>query len=290
MRTLVTGAAGQLGREVTRRFAKYGPVVALRRNGLDITDHEAVLTAVGEAAPDVILNCAAYNNVDGAEDDPVTAMRVNAFAVRSLATAARERDAVLVHYGTDFVFDGDASEPYAESVPPGPQSVYATSKLLGEWFAVGAPRHYILRVESLFGGGAERTDPGDPPLGSTLDRMVNALEAGRPISGFTDRIVSPSYVPDVAAATAVLVATSSAPGLYHCVNTGHASWYDVALAAARRLGREALLSPITMADVNTPAARPRYCALSNDKILGAGAVMPRWEDALERYLKARQAS
>ena len=169
----------------------------------------------------------------------MTAMRVNAFAVRSLATAARERDAVLVHYGTDFVFDGDASEPYAESVPPGPQSVYATSKLLGEWFAVGAPRHYILRVESLFGGGAERTDPGDPPLGSTLDRMVNALEAGRPISGFTDRIVSPSYVPDVAAATAVLVATSSAPGLYHCVNTGHASWYDVALAAARRGGGRA---------------------------------------------------
>ncbi len=290
MRTLVTGAAGQLGREVTRGFARYGSVVALRRDGLDITDHPAVLAAVADAEPDLILNCAAYNNVDGAEDDPLPAMRVNAMAVRSLATAARECDAILVHYSSDFVFDGEASEPYRESAAPGPQSVYATSKLLGEWFAAGAPRHYVLRVESLFGGGAERTDPGEGPLGSTLDRMVDALEADRPIRGFTDRIVSPSYVPDVAAATAVLVTGASAPGLYHCVNTGQASWFDVALATARRLGREALLSPITMADVDMPAARPRYCALSNEKILAAGAVMPRWEDALERYLEARQAS
>ncbi len=289
MKTLVTGAAGQLGREVSRRFADHGPVVACGRADLDVTDHRAVLTAVAEARPDLLVNCAAYNNVDGAEDDPFTAMQVNAFAVRSLATAAREHDATLVHYGTDFVFDGEASTPYVESATPGPQSVYATSKLLGEWFAAGARRYYVLRVESLFGGGVEPVEPDGRPLGSTLDRMVDALEAGRPIKGFTDRVVSPSYVPDVAAATASLVTRPADTGVYHCVNSGRASWFDVALTTARHLGKQDLLSPITMAEVETPAARPRFCALSNAKILGAGVQMPPWEDAVLRYLRARGA-
>ena len=286
---LVTGASGQLGLGISRLFAQRGRVVALSRAQLDITDHEAVLFAAREAQPTVILNCAAYNDVDGAETDPVTAMQVNGFGVRSLAAAARETGAVLVHYGTDFVFDGEADHPYDESTPPAPQSVYATSKLLGEWFARETPRHYVLRVESLFGGGAEVVGPSARRLGSTLDRMVDAMLAARPVRGFTDRTVSPSYVPDVAAATHALVSSSAAVGLYHCVNTGRATWFEVALAAARRLGCEAGLSPITMDEVTMRAARPRYCALSNAKITAAGARMPPWEDALERYLAMRSA-
>jgi len=288
MTTLVTGAAGQLGREVARRFAARGRVVPLTRRELDITDHAAVRRAFETARPDVVVNCAAYNDVDGAEDDPVTAMAVNGVAVRSLASAARADGVTLVHYGTDFVFDGTAARPYPETAPPGPQSVYATSKLLGEWFAAGAPRSYVLRVESLFGGGAETTAVGERALGSTLDRMVDALLADRPIRGFTDRTVSPSYVPDVAAATLALLDARAEPGLYHCVNTGRATWYEVARAAAARLGREALLSPLTMDEMRTPAARPRYCALANEKIVAAGAAMPSWEDALDRYLALRQ--
>ena len=287
MKTLVTGAAGQLGLESSRLFAQGGEVVALPRARLDIGDHEAVLQIVRETRPDVILNCAAYNDVDGAESDPVAAMQVNAFGVRSLAAAARETGAVLVHYGTDFVFDGTAVRPYDESASPRPQSVYATSKLLGEWFARGTPRHYVLRVESLFGGGAEAAELTARPLGSTVDRMVDAMLAGRPVDGFTDRTVSPSYVPDVAAATRSLIMGHAVVGLYHCVNTGRATWFDVAQAAARRLGCESLLSPITMRDVQMLAARPRYCALSNDKIVAAGATMPTWENALDRYLAAR---
>lgn len=290
MTTLVTGAAGQLGREVGRRFAGHGEVVALARADLDITDHEAVLAAMREIHPDVLVNCAAYNDVDGAEDDPVTAMRVNGFAVRSLALASSEVGATLVHYGTDFVFDGTATRPYAETATPGPRSVYATSKLLGEWFAGAAPRHFVVRVESLFGGGAEVTSPGERRLGSTLDRMVDALQADRAIKGFTDRTVSPSYVPDVVAATLHLVTRQAAAGLYHCVNSGRATWFEVAMAAARRLGRETLLSPITMDEVETRAARPRYCALANDKICATGATMPTWQDALTRYLDARSKS
>ncbi len=118
MKALVTGAAGQLGLELTRVFALDGEVVALPHARLDICDHEAVLQAMRETRPDVILNCAAYNDVDGAETDPVAAMQVNGFGVRSLAAAAREAGAVLVHYGTDFVFDGTADHPYDESASP----------------------------------------------------------------------------------------------------------------------------------------------------------------------------
>ena len=288
MTTLVTGASGQLGLEISRRFGRDGDVVAMTRAQLDITDHGAVLAAVARARPDVIVNCAAYNDVDGAETNPVTAMTVNGLAVRSLAAAARETGATLVHYSTDFVFDGQASRPYDECAEPAPQSVYASSKLLGEWFATGTPRHYVLRVESLFGGGAESPRPAGRRLGSTLDRIVDTLLDGRPVTGFTDRTVSPSYVPDVAAATQMLVSGPAPVGLYHCVNGGLATWFEVAQVAASRLGCESLLSPVTSDTVEMRAARPRFCALSNEKIVSAGARMPAWEDALDRYLVARR--
>ena len=287
MKILVAGAGGQLGLEITRVFAEEGRVVALSRAALDISDHDAVFRIARDTKPDVIVNCAAYNDVDGAETDPVTAMNVNGLGVRWLAKAANETGAVFVHYGTDFVFDGDTNEPYGEMSAPGPQSVYATSKLVGEWFAGVTPRHYVLRLESLFGGGAEEEQVGRR-LGSSLDRMVDAMLEGRPVNGFTDRIVSPSYVPDVAAATLKLFRRGAEAGIYHCVNSGLATWFEVAQLAARQLGSESVLSRMTLDEVRFVAARPRYCALSNRKLAAAGVSMPRWEDALGRYLAVRQ--
>ena len=127
------------------------------RQQLDLTDHERVLGLVGEVQPSVIVNCAGYNDVDGAEEAAVDALTVNALAVRSLARAAAAAGATLVHYTTDFVFDGTATTPYVEEQRPNPQSIYAMSKLMGEWFATDAPRHYVLRVESLFGGSSDRS-------------------------------------------------------------------------------------------------------------------------------------
>ena len=184
MRALVTGAGGQLGRTVAQVFAAQGyDVVPLARADLDLTDDARVRAAVADLGPGAILNCAAYNDVDGAEDDPVTALAVNAFGVRSLARAAAGVDATLVHYGTDFVFDGTACEPYGEDDAPNPQGVYAASKLLGEWFARGA-RHYVLRVESLFGGGALAPGADGRRLGSSLDRIADALLDGREVRAF----------------------------------------------------------------------------------------------------------
>ena len=286
MKVLVTGVGGQLGRTLARVFATAGDVVPLARADLDLTNAAAVRAAVGETCPDVVLNCAAYNAVDGAEDDAVAALDVNAFGVRSLARAAAGVDAVLVHYGTDFVFDGTASEPYGEDDAVNPRSVYAMSKLLGEWFAQGA-RHYVLRVESLFGGAALDHGAGGRRLGSSLDRIADALLDGREVRAFVDRVVSPSYVDDVAAATLALVRGAPAHGLYHCVGSGHATWYDVATELAECLGVEPAIRAITLDDLQLRAPRPRFCALSNRKLAAAGIEMPHWRDAVARYARIR---
>lgn len=288
MRTLVTGAGGQLGRTLARVFAAEGDVVPLARADLDLTDDAAVRAAVGDARPDVVLNCAAYNAVDRAEDDPVTALAVNAFGVRSLARAAADAGATLVHYGTDFVFDGSASEPYGEDGAVNPRSVYAMSKLLGEWFAQGA-RHYVLRVASLFGGALEPGADGRR-LGSSLDRIADALIEGREVRAFVDRVVSPSYVDDVAAATASLVRTAPAHGLYHCVGSGRATWFDVAAELAGRLGVESAVRGVTLDELKLRAPRPRFCALSNRKLAAAGVEMPHWRDAVARYARTRRGA
>ena len=182
-------------------------VSAHTRSTLDVTNASAVSQAVKAAAPDVIVNCAAFNDVDGAEDHATEALAVNAFAVRNLARAAEDAGARLVHYSTDFVFDGSATAPYTEEHRPSPRGTYAASKLLGEWFAMEAPCAYVLRVESLFGSPANWTGRR-----GTLDGMVANLEQGREVRAFTDRIVSPGYVVDIAAATRHLILVGRAAG------------------------------------------------------------------------------
>jgi len=276
---IVVGATGRLGAAVVEAFADR-PVLALTRGQLDITDPEAVGRRIAGAAPGVVINCAAFNDVDGAEDRCDAALDVNAFAVRSLARAAAEAGAALVHYGTDFVFDGRAASPYRETDRPNPQSVYASSKLLGEWFAADVPRHYVLRVESLFGG---------PEARSSIDRILEALLAGRPARVFVDRVVSPTYVEDCAMATEALLARDAPPGLYHCVNAGHTSWYELAREVARQAGVEPRLEPVSVASVTLKARRPTYCALAIDKLRSVGIEMPTWQDAIRRHLEARRA-
>lgn len=273
------GAAGQLGQAMAARFAAERPTVALTRGELDLRDAHAVRARVAEIAPDAIVNCAGFNQVDLAETRIEDAMEANAFAVLTLARAATEASAALVHYSSDFVFDGTIDRPYTEEDQPAPQSVYAASKLLGEWFAAETPSHYVLRVESLFGGVSLRK--------SSLDRIIDATVQGGPVKAFVDRVVSPSYAWDIVDATRAIVETRPPAGTYHCVNTGAATWYDLALEVRRQLGVDAAIEPITFADVRLPAARPKYCALSNAKLLAAGISMPSWQDGIARELAGR---
>lgn len=278
MKVLVTGARGQLAGAIIEAYKDGAQVLAYSREVLDIADFDAVMARTQVDTPDVIINCAAYTNVDGAEDEADKALIANAFAVRVLARASQEVGAMLVHYSTDFVFDGKTTRPYVEDDVPNPQSAYGQSKLLGEWFALEAPRAFVLRVESLFGGANAK---------SSIDRIAQAIAEGREAKVFRDRIVSPSYVVDVAAATKALVANGE-PGLYHCVGTGHANWHDVGLEIARVMGKEqhARLQPVSVADVSLRAQRPQFAALANDK-LGRVVPVPTWQDALRRHLSSQ---
>lgn len=273
---LVTGAAGQLGEAMVAQLEARHEVVNLNRNDLDVADTARVLATVAAVCPDVIVNCAAYTDVDGAEQDPTSALAANAWAVRALARAAGEINAALVHFSTDFVFDGAITRPYLESDEPNPRGTYAVSKLLGEWFASDAPAHYVLRVESLFGG---------PRARSSVDKMVQSFVAGREVRAFADRTVSPSYVEDVVSATNALLDQRPACGLYHCVNSGWTTWSGIARELAMLVGKpNATIIDVNMGDAKLIAPRPKFAALDNSKLTAAGIPMPTWQEALKRYV------
>jgi dTDP-4-dehydrorhamnose reductase len=274
-RVMVTGAAGQLGSTVVAGMAASVELTPFTRADLDIANQAAVMDKVTSLRPDVIINCAAYNDVERAEDEAVAALSGNAMGVLALSRAAAAAGATLVHYSTDFVFDGETERPYAESDSPRPLSTYGMSKLLGEWFALELPAVYVLRVESLFGGR---------PAKSSIDKILAAIQAGQPVRVFADRTVTPSYVADVASATKALLAQRAPFGVYHCVNTGVTTWLGVAREAARLLGREAEIVPVSSDAVKLRAKRPRYCALSNQKLADLGVTMPTWQDALKAHI------
>jgi dTDP-4-dehydrorhamnose reductase len=276
---LVLGAHGQLGDAMTTQLEPRHEVIARGRDELDVTVPDAVRATVNSICPDVIVNCAAYTNVDHAQENPMPAFSANAWAVHTLARAAADIDATLVHFSTDFVFDGAADRPYDEASAPNPRSTYAVSKLVGEWMASDTPRHYVLRVESLFGGRLAR---------SSIDQMLAGIQAGRPVRAFVDRTVSPSYVDDVVAATARLLDDPAPYGLYHCVNTGWTTWATVARELARLVGRpDASILEVPLAEAKLAAPRPKFAALSNAKLADAGIVMPTWQNALQRYVEQK---
>ena len=277
--TLVLGAGGQLGEAMTSMLGPHDEIVARTRDELDITVPDAVRATVSSVCPDVIINCAGYTSVDGAQSAPLQALSANAWAVRTLAHVAAEIDAVFVHFSTDFVFDGETDRPYVEEDPPNPRGTYAVTKLLGEWLAADAVRHYVLRVESLFGGLRAR---------SSVDRILDGIQAGTEVRTFVDRTVSPSYVADVVAATGSLLDRGAPHGVYHCVNSGWTTWTGLARELARLLDRpDAPIAEVPLADAALLTPRPRFAALDNSKLGRQQIVMPTWQDALARYVHVR---
>jgi dTDP-4-dehydrorhamnose reductase len=277
---VVTGAAGRLGSQTAIDLSLGGyRVTRLRRSDLDISNALSVNTAIDALRPDVIVNCSAYNAVDAAESNVDQAFAINAHGPAALAAAAARVDAVLVHYSTDFVFDGVACEPYSEESPTNPLNVYGASKLAGEQEVGAIARHYILRVESLFGGR---------PLGqtATVDFIADKLCRGESVKAIIDRTVSPSHVGDVVRATVALIEGYAPFGTYHCVTSGSTNWYELAREISLYCGRGVVI-PVEADEFPTIAPRPKYCALSNHKLRDVGVNMPAWRTALRRHLALR---
>jgi dTDP-4-dehydrorhamnose reductase len=279
-RVLLTGTGAQLAGALRTRLQGACTLTAVTRQACDIASAADVARVTADTQPEVIVNCASYNDVDGAEREAESALRVNGLALAVLADAATRLDAVLVHYSTDFVFDPAADPgPLGESAPTSPRSIYAQSKLLGEILAKRTPRHYVLRVASLFGGDRAK---------SSLDRIAAAIRRGDTVKAFANRTVTPSYVPDLAEATAGILAGTVPYGLYHCVNSGHGTWVDVARAIAAEAGADPdrAVTPVPFDPAAYPARRPTYAALSNAALASHGVPLPPWRDAIARYVRA----
>ncbi|HZP43615.1 MAG TPA: dTDP-4-dehydrorhamnose reductase [Candidatus Binatia bacterium] len=287
MRIVVLGAAGQLGRELVVLLPR-DETVALARHDLDVCDRDAVARRLAALAPDVVVNLAAENRVDAAEDNPTEAVAVNALAAGWIAAACRDTGAFLVHTSTDYVFDGRAREPYREDDRPNPEGAYARSKLAGELLArTLARRHAVVRLAGLYAAGGARRKGG-----CFVDRVIERARRGETLRIVSDQVTAPTWARDAAAALARLLprwAVGDAPaGVYHVSNAGACSWYDFARAALELAHVDAAIEPITSATLNAPAPRPAYSVLANGRLTAIGEPPLRpWRDALAAYLSGR---
>jgi dTDP-4-dehydrorhamnose reductase len=283
MRFAVVGSAGQLGRDLCPRLQ--GEVVPLTREQIDLTRSETIGPGLREARPDVVVNCAAYNFVDRAEDEPEAAFAVNAWGVRELARVCRDEGWTLVHFSTDYVFGLDAGRttPLSETDCPGPVSVYGLSKLAGEYLVRSTcPRHFVIRTCGLYGvwgsGGKG---------GNFVETMLRVAGQGKPLRVVADQTCTPSYTADVATAVGPLVATGKY-GLYHVTNAGACSWYEFARAIFEGEGIAADLTPIRSDEFGARARRPAYSVLepAGMRRVGLAPLRP-WQEALAAYLAER---
>jgi len=285
---IVIGSAGQLGHELTREFAQRNWTVrGLDRGDLDISNDRAVEHALAAASPDVVLNAAAYNQVDIAESEPLAAYQVNGLAVRNLALACRQCDARLVHFSTDYVFDGTAGRPYKETDPPRPLSAYGVSKLAGEFYARAyLDRALIVRTCGVFGPAGRRT-----ARGNFVELMLRlATEQARtrqPIRVVEDHVASPTYAPELARVTADLVERQAA-GVVHAGGGEALSWFAWAKTIFRLAGLDPEVRATNEREYRTAAKRPAYSALENARLRELEiAPMESLEECLARYLERR---
>ena len=283
MTTVVIGANGQLGSELRQAF-KGHDLVPLAHTDLELTDRAQVREALDKYRPGLILNTAAYHRVDECEDEAERAFAVNALAVRDLAIAAREIGAVLVHFSTDYVFDGRQSRPYREGDPPGPLSVYATSKLAGEFFVRAVlDRYFLIRTCGLYGTAGSRGKGGN-----FVETMLQLAREGREIRVVGDQVLTPTSAKELAKKVRKLVETGRY-GLYHITNSGECSWYQFASAILELAGLRARLSETTSAAYGARATRPAYSVLDNANLRSLGLDDLRdWRDALADYLSDRK--
>jgi dTDP-4-dehydrorhamnose reductase len=285
-RVALFGSGGQLGVELRDEFSSRGYVVScFARSTVDITDAAAVERSIAECDPALVINAAAYNQVDVAEKEPLAAFQVNALAVRNLATACRNADARLVHFSTDYVFDGLAGHAYREEDPTRPLGAYAVSKLAGELYAqayLDSP--LIIRTSGVFGPGGLET-----ARGNFVELMLRLAAQNNPIRVVEDHVASPTYAPALAARTADLV-ERGAHGIFHAGGGTPISWYDWASMIFDAAGLTPPLKPTNEREFRTAARRPRYSALSNAKMENLGvAPMPALKVAVQDYMRARAA-
>jgi dTDP-4-dehydrorhamnose reductase len=283
-RAAVFGAFGQLGIELCAELKRRGyEVGAFERARLDITNAEHVEKAIAEFDPAAVFNAAAYNQVDVAEREPMAAMEANGLAVRNLALACRQNDARLIHFSTDYVFDGELGKPYVETDAVRPLGAYAVSKLAGELYAQAyLDRALVVRTSGVFGPGGLKTARGNFP-----ELMLRLAREGKPIRVVEDHVASPTYAPLLASRSIDLLERDLS-GVFHIGGGQPISWFHYARLIFETGNIKADLKPTNEREYRTAARRPRFSALENARMAQCGLEpMPPLAQAVAEYLVAR---
>jgi dTDP-4-dehydrorhamnose reductase len=287
MRMLVLGRHGQVGAALTESLQGFGELITLDRAQLDLANQDAIRTALRELQPQIIINAAAYTAVDAAESDEATAFQINAEAPRVIAEESERLGAALIHYSTDYVFDGGKQGAWLEDDATAPLSVYGRSKLAGEQAITDiGGTHLILRTSWVYGQHGK----------NFLLTMLKLAETRDELAVVDDQMGAPTWAVTIADATAAIIRDSGEPaqlaalsGIYHLCAGGRTSWFGFAEAifAHQSVQRKPKLRPITTAEYPTPAKRPANSMLNTDKFRHTFGDLPAWDDALQSCMQVR---
>ena len=282
MRIALLGSNGQLGRDLLAQLAEH-ELFALTRQEFDVTDHARARSVITELKPDLVLNTTAYHRVDDCESQPELAYDVNALAVLNLVRISNDLDATLVHFSTDYVFDGKSSVPYSEDSVALPLSIYGNSKLAGELLVrTMARKYFVIRTCGLYGLAGSRGKGGN-----FVETMLSKARNGESIRVVNDQTITPTSTLEVARQMKTLLTTTQ-HGLFHMTSEGACSWYEFAAAIFELTGIAADLTPTTSDSYKAPALRPRYSVLENAHLKKLGLNrMRHWREGLSEYLNSK---
>ena len=278
MKITIIGSTGQLGTDLMKVLFGKHEIIGLTHKDLEVTDYNSCLILKREP-PDIIINTAAFHKPDQCEDEPLKAFFVNAVGPRNIAVVSKEIEATVVFISTDYVFDGSKKEPYAEDDVPNPINTYGVSKLAGEFFTKQNPKHYIMRLSSLFGlAGASGKG------GNFVETMITKAKKNEPLNVVNDMWMTPTYTKDAAKVIQEIIEKKLPFGIYHASNQGRCTWFQFAEEIFRLAGLNPTLNPIRTDQQQTKAHRPAFSVLKSTRLSKHGIQTREWKEALADYM------
>jgi dTDP-4-dehydrorhamnose reductase len=278
MKITVIGSTGQLGTDLVKTLGAAHDVIGLTHNDIEVADYDSCLILT-DHQPNIIINTAAFHKTDQCEEEPMKTFSVNSLGARNIAMISKKMDAAVVLISTDYVFDGSKKEPYTEDDVAVPINTYGISKLAAEFFTRQNPKHYIIRIASVFGKAGARGKGGN-----FVETMITKAKNKEPITVVDDMWMSPTYTKDASSIIKEIIEKQLPYGIYHATNEGFCSWYQFAEQIFQFTALTPNLKSTKTEQLNMKAERPRFSALKSIKLPHYNIEMRTWQEALRKYL------